>query len=217
MDTAAEMAIDSSFLIKFQPQLNRIFDIYLNDVSVLTLQYETMCGEFPIAVQNEIRAAFTHLARASLADSKDLVERNIQKIESHMKRALLDCHKYICIAVLDQYDDFFNKYDGVDLSYLDNGSFLPSVHQLYQVASDALIEARKLELTNAGEEQLYIAFQDAYDAFSQLHETLLQADIQAEFIKHKATNKELRNNIFGWAGIIGLVITAISFVVQIVR
>lgn len=214
MDTAT--AIDSSFLTEFQPQLNRIFDIYLNDISVLTLQYETMCGIFPIAVQNEIRAAFTHLARASIAESHDLVERNIKKIESHMKRALLDCHKYICIAVLDQYDDFFAKYDGVDLSYLDNGSFLPFVHKLHQTAREALVEAGKLELTNADESQLYDVYQDAYNLFSELYETLLKADINAEFIKHKATKKELRNNIFGWAGIIGLAITAISFIIQIV-
>lgn len=214
MDTST--TIDSSFLVKFQHQLNRIFDIYLNDVSALTLQYETMCGEFPISVQNEIRAAFTHLARASIAESHDVVERNVDKIESHMKRALLDCHKYICIAVLDQYDEFFAKYDGVDLSYLDNGSFLPFIHQLHQTASKTLVEARKLELANTDENKLYAAFQDAYNLFSELHEALLQADTNAEFIKHKATKKELRNNIFGWAGIIGLAITAISLIVQIV-
>lgn len=209
--------IDCKFLTEFQEPLNNIFDMYLNDISVLILQYEIMCGEFPIAVQNEIRSAFTHLARASIAESRTIVERNIQKIELHMKRALLDCHKYICIAVLDQYDSFFRDYDGVDLSYIGSGEFLLSVHKLHKEAIDTLVKARKLELANSDDEILYTAFQDAYDLFSQLYEKLVNVDIEAQFIKHKATKKEFRNNIFGWAGIAGLVITVISFISQIVH
>ena len=84
-------------------QIVEICDAYINTISPFILQLETLDGEFPVEILNEIRAIFTHISRCSLAETSDVYDDNIVKAERHVKRAILDCHKYVCVAYDEHY------------------------------------------------------------------------------------------------------------------
>ena len=105
-------------------------------------------GEFPIEVQNEIRAIYGHLVRATMSTSSDQVLRNIEKMKSHSKRALLDCFKYTSIICSDNYDDFMNRYENIDLTYLENGQFLTDIVKGCREARTSLQKAKVAETSN---------------------------------------------------------------------
>ena len=113
--------VDSNFLLAHKEQLDEVFQVYLDDINPFIVQFEILKNEFPIELQNEIRAMYGHLARAAIAATPEEAERNLAKIKSHTKRALLDCYKYSCIIFSDQYEEFFRDYHGVDLTYLEDG------------------------------------------------------------------------------------------------
>ena len=97
--------------------------MYAEDINPLIIRFETEKGEFPVEVQNEIRAMYNHLARAALADNEEKVAENLDKMQSHSKRALMDCFKYICMLCDDNYRDFMKRYESIDLTYINQGLF----------------------------------------------------------------------------------------------
>lgn len=102
MDT--KIKTDSSFLTQYKQDLDEIFRAYLEDINPFIVLFEAQRNEFPLELQNEIRAMYGHLARAAIAETPEQAERNIQKIKSHTKRALLDCFKYSCVIFSDSYN-----------------------------------------------------------------------------------------------------------------
>lgn len=203
MDTLRN--VDSSFLGKYYEELNDTFSTYLDVINPFIVQFEILKNEFPVELQNEIRAIYGHLSRAAIAENEEDAKRNIQKIKSHTKRAVLDCYKYSCIIFTDHYTDFFERYKGVDLSYLDNGTFLNEIHTLHKTASDKLRKAKRAETSNISEQELFELYEDAYNCFGTLDEKLQKAEESATFLKHKATKKD-RLAIFSFVvGIIGTI------------
>ena len=208
--------VDSSFLGQHYEELNEIFATYLNVINPFIVQFEILRNEFPVELQNEIRAMYGHLSRAALAENEEDVQRNIQKIKSHTKRAVLDCYKYSCIIFTDHYTDFFERYKGVDLSYLDNGTFLHEIHSLRKTASDKLRGAKRAETSNISEQELFDLYEDAYNCFGNLDKRLQEVEESATFLKHRATKKDhlaVLSFVIGIIGTIaGIIGIAISFI-----
>ena len=185
--------VDTSFLTSHKESLDQAFRTYVEDIQPLIVQYELEKNEFPVAVQNEIRAIYSHLARAAVSEKDEDVERNIQKVNSHTKRAFIDCLKYSCIISLDHYVDFFNRYTGVDLSYINDGHFLPDSGALYHSAKEKLKAAKQIEgSSNEPDSVIFEHYNDAYIEFLALDEMLNSAEISAETLKHRATELQLR-------------------------
>lgn len=205
--------IDTAFLGKYRDTINEIFRIYLEDINPFIVQFEILKNEFPIEVQNEIRAIYGHLVRASIASEDKEIERNIEKMRSHTKRALFDCFKYSCILISDKYSDFFVRYKGVDLTYIDKGHFLHNIQQDYRKATMQLKKAKQLELSNLSEDQLVAEYQVAYELFADIEEQLKQAENEAAFLKHKATRKDIIAGISLVVGILGVAFSIISLVI----
>lgn len=185
------LAINSDFLLTHKDDLNEMFRAYIEDINPFIVQFEVLKNEFPVELQNEIRAIYNHLVRASIAENEETVERNIQKIKSHTKRALLDCYKYSCLIFSDNYDSFFEKYKGVDLSYLEEGNFLPTIHSLYNDAKKSYYKAKIAETSNIGDQEKFELYQDAYNKYVVVDSKLSSVENQAAFLKHKATKKEI--------------------------
>lgn len=83
-------------------------------------ELEVRDTEYPIEIFNEVRSIFTHLSRYKIQkQAKDLIST-----ESHVKRAILDCFKYMCVSMAEEINDFRNSYKKVDLKLADNGKFL---------------------------------------------------------------------------------------------
>ena len=78
--------VDSNFLLAHKEQLDEVFQVYLDDINPFIVQFEILKNEFPIELQNEIRAMYGHLARAAIAATPEEAERNLAKIKSHTKR-----------------------------------------------------------------------------------------------------------------------------------
>ena len=203
---AAEQKYSTDFLDNYKEELETAFRIYNEDIIPFIVQFEVSKNQFPVEVQNEIRAIYGHLVRASLATDDTVAKQNVDKIYSHTKRALLDCYKYNCVVMTDKYAEFFDRYQGVDLSYLREGRFLAEVHKAYQDAKNKLLEAKKAESQNTKMEQLFSMYQDAYCAFADLIADLDSCEEKAEFLKHKATKKERMANVSFAIGVAGLIV-----------
>ena len=190
--------------------------MYIEDINPFIVRFEVSKGEFPIEVQNEIRAIYGHLVRATMATSSEQVLRNIEKMKSHSKRALLDCFKYTSILCSDNYDDFMNRYENIDLTYLKNGQFLTDIVKRCRKARKALQDAKVAETSNISEDELFALYQDAYRQFEELNDELQQAEDSADFLQHKASKKDMISNISLWVGIGGFIVGIIGIFINFI-
>ena len=162
---------DITIFESYSNEINDIFSSYLETLTSVITIYEVLTGQFPIAIANEIRAIFTHLARVSCTElSEEHRKENVKQAQRHMKRAILDGYKYSCLAYFDNYNHFLKEYANIDLSLIDNGEFILKTSQLFDQAKKSLIKAKKIE-TNPGntEDQLYENYEEAYRYFSELY------------------------------------------------
>ena len=216
MEPEKTIEINSSVLSEQSELLNTIFRMYIEDINPFIVRFEVSKGEFPIEVQNEIRAIYGHLVRATMATSSEQVLRNIEKMKSHSKRALLDCFKYTSILCSDNYDDFMNRYENIDLTYLENGQFLADIVKRCRDARSDLQKAKIAETSNISEDDLFSLYQDAYRQFEELNDKLQQAEDSAAFLQHKASKKDKISNISLWVGIGGFVVGVIGILINFI-
>lgn len=214
METENQVEINSAALAQESELLDTVFRMYIEDINPFIVRFEVTKGEFPAEIQNEIRAIYGHLARASMAETPEQVRSNIEKMKSHSKRALLDCFKYTSILCSDEYDAFMKRYENVDLTYLDNGNFLPDVVSCCKSAREALKNAKIAETSNISENDLFDLYQEAYLKFEQLNKKINMAEENAKFLQHKATQKDKMTRASLWIGIAGFVVGIIGIVIN---
>lgn len=216
MEPEKTIEINSSVLSGQSELLNTVFRMYIEDINPFVVRFEVSKGEFPVEVQNEIRAIYGHLVRATMSTSPDQVLRNIEKMKSHSKRALLDCFKYTSVICSDNYDDFMRRYENIDLTYLENGQFLTNIVKECREARKSLQEAKVAETSNISEEKLFTLYQDAYRKFEELNNKLQQAEESAAFLQHKASKKDLVSKVSLWVGIGGFLIGVIGVLINFI-
>ena len=216
MESEQRIKINSSVLSEQSELLDTVFRMYIEDINPFIVRFEVSKGEFPVEVQNEIRAIYGHLVRAVMAESSEQVLQNIEKMKSHSKRALLDCFKYTSIICSDNYDSFMSRYENIDLTYLENGHFLTDIVNRCRNARQSLRDAKIAETSNISEEELFSLYQDAYRQFEKLNDRLEQAEESASFLQHKASKKDLLSNISLWVGIGGFVVGIIGIVINFI-
>lgn len=214
METENQVEINSAALAQESELLDTVFRMYIEDINPFIVRFEVTKGEFPAEIQNEIRAIYGHLARASMAETPEQVRSNIEKMKSHSKRALLDCFKYTSILCSDEYDAFMKRYENVDLTYLDNGNFLPDVVSCCKSAREALKNAKIAETSNISENDLFDLYQEAYLKFEQLNKKINMAEENAKLLQHKATQKDKMTRASLWIGIAGFVVGIIGIVIN---
>ena len=190
-------------------RLTGIYDAYLSVISPFIIQLETLDGEFPVEILNEIRSIFTHLARCSVTDKDIVYEENIAKAERHVKRAILDCFKYLCVA----YDEYFRRFSkinrNVDLSFVDNGKFLHELNRLHIEAVNNKTFAQKKELITEKIEDVFDDYEKAYNSYASIYNLIQSSAKSIDFVKHKAVIKDRLNITFGIVGVVSLILTII--------
>lgn len=173
-----------------------------------------LSNTFPIEILNEIRAVFTHLGKYYLSDDDLVKENNVTKAESHIKRAILDCYKYICMAYEDKYISFERMYKNTDLSFIDNGDFLPNLLNTRKNAIDLMLDARKSDLKVKSEGEIvsddtYQKYEKAFIAYSSVDDLISNSFLKLENLRKKAVVKDFLL-ISGWAfGLIALILAII--------
>jgi len=196
----------------------RVRDIHKNYIEVICpyiIQYELLSNTFPSEILNEIRAIFTHLSKYYLSDDVLIKEKNVLKAEDHIKRAILDCHKYICTTYDDKYDEFIRNYKNVDLSLVDNGEFLPKLLETHKDAITLMLDARKSDLLITSDDETnvdeaYEKYEKAFVKYSSLYQLIESSYKKLETLKRKF-------NLRDWRGIIiGSIISIIGIIVSII-
>lgn len=176
--------------------------------------------ETPIAILNEIRSMMTHMARIATANTEKEELSNIEKIKSHKKRATLDCYKYLCMAVSSKYNDFFNTYNGIDFSQINNGTFIVDISRMYDNAQKQLIDAKVREGENASTEELVELYRDANSTYAEVYKLLKEGEKYAPALLEKCKQHEKmkkRNSKITFQGYIwGIVAVIIGIIVGII-
>lgn len=198
--------ICSSVLAEHADLLDSVLRMYIEDINPLVVRYEIGQGEFPTEVLNEIRAIYGHLIRAAMAETSDQVINNIDKMRSHSKRALLDCFKCNALMCADNYKDFMSRYKDIDLTYLENGKFLPEVSSLFSRAVESLQKAKISETSNIPEDELFASYQKAYQQFESLDNRIKSIEEAAEYLEHKASKRDKSAKISMGIGIAGFIV-----------
>lgn len=183
----------------------KIYVQYQDIIAPFIAELEVRDTEYPIEIFNEIRSIFTHLSRYKMQGS----DEDILAAESHSKRAILDCYKYLCISIEERVYNFRKEYKDINLGLADNGKFLPELNRLEMVAKKAFKKAKKAEIKDEiGEDEKYHLFEKAYNAFSEMDKFI---DDSQEAILFASVHTKANNRIT----IISCIITIISIIFAI--
>ncbi len=183
----------------------KIYEQYQEVIAPFIVELEVRDSEYPIEIFNEIRSIFTHLSRYKIQNS----EKEIASAENHVKRAILDCFKYLCVSIAEKVNSFRREYRHVDLHLADSGKFLPELDKLEAEAEEAYKKAKKAEIEMKDDDELYLLHEAAYNAYSKLDEFL---DDSREAILFASTHSKKGNNIT----IISSIITVISIIITVI-
>ena len=200
----------------YDQRIKEIHHQYKNVISPFIMQLEVLDGLYPIEILNEIRAVFGHLSKCYLSEGPDAIERNLDKADGHIKRAILDCYKYLCLAYNDKYKEFDNNYRNVDLSEIDNGEFLPVLCKKRIEAINKLTDAKKNELQTSDVEVLYNGFEEAYNAYADVYNLINNSMVKIEYLKRKAKIRSIRPAISFWIGIFGFLVGLVGIILAVV-
>lgn len=177
-------------------------------ISILELLDEN----FPVEILNEIRAIFQHLSRCYYCIDYDNIpieniKKEISKANGHINRALFDCFKYSCLSLYDEYERFTTAFKDVDLSLLDNGEFLPKLHNLSKDVKLADRKARKLEADVGDNQKVFSLYEDAFNKSCILHDYINKHISYALKLKRKFRITRFFNYL-GWiVGFIAGIVT----------
>lgn len=183
-----------------------IYQQYQEVISRFIAELEVRDIEYPIEIFNEVRATFTHLSRYKLQNSID----DLHSAERHVKRATLDCFKYMCISIKEEIRMFREEYRNVDLSVANNGKFLVNLNCFEKEADWKYISAKKAEITNTiTEDELYRMFEEAYNKHQKLIQFLYDSNEAILFASSHTKNKDIITKV-------SIGITIISIIVAVV-
>lgn len=182
-----------------------IYRQYQEIIAPFIVELEVRDIEYPIEIFNEIRSIFTHLSRYKLQNS----EKDITSAENHIKRAILDCFKYLCISISEKIASFREGYKKVNLGLADNGNFLPKLNNLESIARSSFIKAKKAEVKKEKTEDLYKLYEKAYNAYSSL-DKYLDDSYEAILFASKETKRK------DYWTIASTAVTVVSIIIAVV-
>jgi hypothetical protein len=190
-----------------EERIRNVYKNYIEDICPLIIQYEVLSNRFPAEILNEIRAVFTHLSKYNLSDDPAEREKNLAKIEGHIKRSKLDCYKHLCTTYAEEYLNFNKMYKNVDLSFVDNGDFLPKLHKAAKNAKNLLLEARKTDLAIDSDDEVkteksYKKYDEAYTAYSSVQNLINDSYAKIEILKRKLSARKIIPLVIGVLGLI---------------
>ncbi len=153
-----------------------IFQSYLDVVVPSMIEYENQANAFPTGIMNEIRDIFFHFSKmAALDEAKQ--EDELVKAERHMKRAMRDCYKYLCVAFENRYQNYREDYKAF-LRKMKSDNLRAQamkIEEQHMIAMDALTNARVKEKAidaSKKDEEIYVAYKKAIQEYRNLMEEI---------------------------------------------
>lgn len=200
-----------------EAQIESIFGLYKEVINPLISIYNSLENSFPIGVINELRNVFSHLTLSLQEKDHSEINRHLDKAQRHLKRAAIDAFKYACMAFSNVYDDFKESYKNVDLGYVDNGKLLPDLAKLNAQAENSMHRAKMIESSVHEVEEMYAAYELAFNSYVTLYNRVLGAMEAAEVIKLKEQEKEKKEKrqryIDRIIAIVGVIIGIIGLII----
>lgn len=195
-----------------ESQIKGYYHQYLHVITPLIIALEELDEEYPVEILNEIRAIQNHLARYELSDALAVKKDNVVGAGSHIKRATMDCFKYLSLSFHSRAEEIKQYYDNVDLHLVDNGAFLPKAVELEQDAYDSIKAARLSETIREGTlEEQYQLYEDAYTKGYALYQFWRDSVPKLAFAK-SVTDKNRRLAVIGVVvGVIGVIIGVLGY------
>lgn len=127
--------------------------------------------EYPALLFNEIRNFNDHIATCYLPDATEsIIEDNLAQAKLHLKRAILDCFKFLNVYYHELSREFERSWKHFDVTSVNNGEFYIDYKRIKGGAIKAVRQAKKIE--TACKEKAFTLFQDAYNQYSDLDDLI---------------------------------------------
>lgn len=145
-----------------------------------------------VELQNEIRAAFDHIARTYIDLGDDDKEHNQRCAMGHLQRVELDILKHLNICFHKKSKKFFSSVSKFDLSRINNGYFLNYIRKAPHLVY--LFEKQARNLESKSKQEALVAYRSAYVIGNEFFDNIEahRADIR------KARRSYLLGVFFKW-------------------
>ncbi|MBD5408500.1 MAG: hypothetical protein HDR54_03780 [Treponema sp.] len=152
--------------------LENLYQQYKNPVKPLLAEIEAVYEKFPLALYNEIRAMNDHVARAFTADNDTKATEQIGKAVSHINRIIRDCYKFLNIYYKRESETFDRHICSVEPRTTKDCEMMTEYGKLSDEAT-SLVEHAKQNEHLVTDEETYRNFENAYNAYKELHKFIL--------------------------------------------
>lgn len=152
--------------------LEKLYQQYNIPVKPLLAEIEAVYEKFPLALYNEIRAMNDHVARAFTASDDAKATKQIEKAASHINRITRDCYKFLDLYYKQESEKFDRSICSIEPRTTEEYKMMAEYGDLSDKATN-LVELAKQKEHLVTDEETYQNFQNAYNAYRDLHEFIV--------------------------------------------
>lgn len=187
--------------------LEKLYQQYNIPVKPLLAEIEAIYEKFPLALYNEIRAMNDHVARAFTAKDDSKATEQIGKAENHIKRIIRDCYKYLNLFYKREAEAFDRSICSIEPRSTKDCERMATYGRLSDKATNLVEDAKKKEHLVA-DEKTYQNYQNAYNAYKDLHQFIVENRRDVLSINRKRRFKAVGSILFSICTfILGCIVT----------
>lgn len=153
--------------------LKKLYQQYNDPVKPLLAEIEAIYEKFPLALYNEIRAMNDHVARAVTATDDNKATEQIQKASNHINRITRDCYKFLDLYYKREAEKFDRSICSIEPRTTEDYERMVEYGRLSDDATN-LVEIAKKNEHLVTDEETYQNFQNAYNAYRELHKFIVK-------------------------------------------
>lgn len=187
--------------------LEKLYQQYNDPVKPLLAEIEAIYEKFPLPLYNEIRAMNDHVARAVTAvdDKKAVIQ--LEKAASHINRITRDCYKFLDVYYKREAERFDKLMCTIEPSTTEDYQRMADYGKLSDKATNLVEYAKKNEHL-VSDEETYVNFEKAYNAYKELHSFIVNNRRIVFSLKRKKRIKMIGSVIFSiFTFMLGCIIT----------
>ncbi|MCL2755066.1 MAG: hypothetical protein FWD35_05060 [Oscillospiraceae bacterium] len=197
--------------LDFESRVREVFVAYTNIICPFVITLEVIDNEYPIEIFNEIRSIFFHLSVFMKSEDFSAKESELIKAEGHLKRAHLDCYKYLSHSYLEYHRDFVKIYAHYDLRAVEDGQFIIDLSDLRKAAIEKYEYAKNAEAQRVEVDKLYFLFEESYNACRKLYIRIRDSEHKCQRLRKKHKVITTVNWVIGAIGVAGTIFGIITF------
>lgn len=164
--------------------LEKLYQQYNNPVKPLLAEIEAIYEKFPLPLYNEIRAMNDHVARAVTAEDDKKAVVQIEKAASHINRITRDCYKFLNVYYKREAERFDKFICTIEPCTTEDFQRMAEYGKLSDEATN-LVEYAKANEHLVSDEETYVNFEKAYNAYKELHSFIVNNSRVVFSIKRK--------------------------------